>query len=174
MNNIIKSLNWVDFLVVILLFRSTYIGLKKGVWIEIFKFLGILTALFFGLSFYEKIGSWIAARTVFPESFAKFFVFIVILAAIIFTFKIIRHLSQLIVKIEVKKEVDSVGGALLGLFRGIVVCSLILVSLVLIPNNYIKNGVKEKSVIAPYLIDEASKLHRLFVKNMPSKNVPGK
>lgn len=165
----LKNLNWVDILVIILLFRSSYIGLKKGLWIEVFKIFGILTALFFALNFYERLGILISSKAALPENFSKFLIFLAILFSIIFIFKILRNLLQLVVNVEVKENIDSVGGAFLGLFRGAIVCSLVLLALVLLPSRYIKEGVEKKSLIASHLIDKAPKIHHFFAKNMPSK-----
>jgi len=159
--------NWVDIIVIILLIRGGYIGLNQGFSVELFKVVGAVGVTVFSLLYYNKLGLWLSSHSFLPLQIAEFFSFLVLILALLFIFKLIRVLLFKILHLELFYGVERWGGFTLGLARSVIFTSLLLFALTLLPSEYIRGSVQDKSLFGPYLKEVAPKALNFIVRFKP-------
>ena len=68
----LKGLNWVDVFVVILLIRITYIAVKTGLSVEVFKSLGTVCAVYLALHYYINSGKFLNVKLSWEGNYLPF------------------------------------------------------------------------------------------------------
>ena len=63
LTHLIKSINWIDVGLAVLLIRMIFVGVKNGFVSEFFKFLGVVVAVFVSLHYYSFLAAWVAEKT---------------------------------------------------------------------------------------------------------------
>ena len=149
LGKILSFINWVDIIVLILLFRTSYIGFTRGLGNEVMPLIAIFIALIASLQFYEQIARFIASHTPLSSPHASFLFFIFIAMIILLVF---RFFNKLLVgrdsAVHVATMYDSACGLILGVLRGILLVSLVVYALWLTPSVYVSSSVEEKSLLA--------------------------
>ncbi|HDZ77381.1 MAG TPA: CvpA family protein [Candidatus Omnitrophica bacterium] len=141
--DLMSQLNWIDVLIITLLFRSTYIGAKQGVIVEIFKLLSFISISFFTLHYYAVWGDFLNNATPLDKSASYVFCYLLITSVLLFIFKFARHSFLRIVKIEVIEFLSFWGGVLFGFIRGFLVSSLICLFFFVFTGDYLKGSVRQ-------------------------------
>ena len=95
----ITELNWVDILVLILIFRVCYISLRTGLVVEFFKLFGTLAAIYLSLHYYPAVSGMIkdipgAKYISFFALAAAGYIFFVILRMIFYRFSYLFGLGN--------------------------------------------------------------------------------
>jgi len=137
LSEILLSLNWVDLVMGCIFIRCIYIGCVKGIVVEIFKTLGIFFAAFVILHYFGLHGQKIHEHFAIPLGASEIIAFLFVWLSITIVFAIIRIGLSVFFKTEPNVIVDKIGGVLLALFRGCVICSLIFVLFYLSGQSYI-------------------------------------
>lgn len=138
----LKQLNWIDLVVLILLFRILLISLKTGMGAEIFKVLGTLTAAYLSLHYYYSIGGYFSKRFDIDRVFVECFVFIVLAGLGYSFFLLLRLLLKRFVNMEVVPTISRWGGLILGIFRAFLLGSLILYFFLATDNPYLRKSMR--------------------------------
>lgn len=167
MEDIFSRINWVDIVVLIILIRTTYIGLDKGFSVEIFKFFGIIFALALGLNFYIPLSQFISAHSFVPLSLGKILAFLGLVFLMVLVFKLIYLFFKALVKAEFVKWLDKIGGLSLGILRGILISSLVFITLLLLPWDYPGYSIKARSLSGQPILKAAEKFYCLTFKFYP-------
>lgn len=120
LTHFIKSINWVDVALVILLVRLIFIGVKNGFITEVCKFLGVLLSLCIALHFYPMIP--------FPALVA----FLVLVGLGYGFFFVIRLGLGMLFKAETQHEgFDKYAAGVIAIGRGFLTASLVIFALLL-------------------------------------------
>ncbi len=167
MENTISRINWVDIVTLIVLLRTTYIGLDKGFSVEIFKFLGTISALALGLNFYPPISQFVNEHSFLPLYLAQILSFLGLVFICLAIFKLIHLLFKAVVKAEFVKWLDKGGGLVLGILRGVLISSLVFISLLLLPWDYPKYSIKNRSLSGEPALKIAERLYYFTFKFYP-------
>jgi uncharacterized membrane protein required for colicin V production len=138
----LKQLNWIDLVVLILLFRILLISLKTGMGAEIFKVLGTLTAAYLSLHYYISISGYFSKRFDIDHVFVECFVFIVLAGLGYSFFLLLRLLLKRFINMEVVPTISRWGGLILGIFRAFLLGSLILYFFLATDNPYLRKSMK--------------------------------
>jgi uncharacterized membrane protein required for colicin V production len=142
--NILGQFNWVDIVVVILLFRIGYIAIKSGLSVEIFKLLGTILAIYTSLHYYtiasDFIRGFISNKEI-PLEFLDFLCFLVLAIFTYLVFVLLRSILYRFLRMEAAPRLNKWGGLVLGLIRGFLVIGLIVFLLVISSIGYLKNSV---------------------------------
>lgn len=140
----LKQFNWVDIFVVILLLRITYIAMKNGFSIELFKLLGTVLATYLSLHYYlifsDYIGSRIGVNNI-PLAYLTSLIFVVLGLLGYLVFVVLRNVFYRFIKMEAVPNLNKWGGLIFGLARGALLVSLIIFILVTAPFGYLKDSV---------------------------------
>ncbi len=132
LTHFIKSINWVDVALVILLVRVIFIGVKNGFIAEVCKFLGVFLALYISLHYYVIVASKIHGFTHGSLPLWEFIVFLILVSGGYGLFWAIRlGLAQLF-KAETQHEgFDKYAAGLLSIGRGFLTASLVVFAVLL-------------------------------------------
>lgn len=144
--NIIKQFNWLDIIVVIILFRICYIAVKSGLPVELFKILGTLLAIYLSLHYYTMLSDFFRNRIAvksLPLEFLDFLSFTVLAILGYLIFVSLRVLFYRLIKMEAAPQLNKWGGLILGVGRGILLGGLIIFMLIISSVGYLKNSVKD-------------------------------
>ena len=142
---IIRKLNWVDLVIIILLFRIGYVSLKNGFSLELFKLLGTAAAIYLSLHYYTFCSDWVGGRTPFlkrgmPLEYLDFICFIALALLGYLIFMGLRFAFYRFIKLEAVPRLNKWGGLVLGAIRGSLLVSLITVALVTSTIGYLKES----------------------------------
>ena len=152
-SSIIKSINWVDICVIILLLRICYIALKNGFVHEIFKVFATVTALYFSLHYYSVLAGGIRSRlNLNTQALVSldFFIFITLVILVYLVFFFLRKIFSKALKIEIIPALNKWGSFIFGLARALLLASLLMFMLLLSGVGFLNRGVQE-SYCARYI-----------------------
>ena len=162
-----SGFNWVDLLAAILLIRAIYIGSNVGLSIEIFKFIGILSALIFSIHSSKSLASLATSYISMPPAAAEAVSFLVIVFAFVLGFKFIRTFFQVLVKFHFVEWLERYGGLSLGLARGVITTAIILIFLSMLPSDYLKASIDERSFSGRYFLKAGMGIYGLVCRGCP-------
>jgi uncharacterized membrane protein required for colicin V production len=169
--DILKRFNWVDFFVLIILFRIIYVAIRNGFPLELFKLLGIIFSIYLALHYYVNAGEFlrvmlgIKKAPLEPLYFTAFFI-LAILGYLVFIF--LRSMLYHFIKMEAVPTLDKWGGFILGIIRGVFTASLVICMLVISNIDYFKNSVAD-SYSGSYLLRIAPQVYAKIWNGITSK-----
>ncbi len=170
--SIFSQINWVDIFVLILLIRTSYVGLRCGLLGEIFKILGIIAALFVSIRYYSNLAQFLTTQVFFSKlslPVNRGISFVCLLLAVMLIFKLGRFIARFIMQLEVADPLKRMGGVICGFIRGGIIASLILFALNLLPLDYLKKSINEDSWSGSRLIKVGPAIHHTIIKFSPGE-----
>ncbi|KPK98951.1 MAG: hypothetical protein AMJ95_01440 [Omnitrophica WOR_2 bacterium SM23_72] len=146
-SDILKQLNWIDFLMVVLFLRIIFMALSTGLALELFKLLGTLTSLYISLHYFTIFTDWVAgsrptARGKLPLQFVDFISLLAIAVIGYLMFVALRMVFDRFIKMQINPLVNKTVALFLGFFRGIFLTSLIVFILAVSSIGYLKDSVR--------------------------------
>ncbi len=145
MSHYLTKFNWIDILVLIILIRTSYVGFTQGIFYEFLTTASVIIAAFVALYKFKDIGGFFVDKLNLPIEFSNFLGFILLVLGTFAVVRYIRNLLFKIVKVEIFSTFQKYGGLIAGFLRGSLLASLILLCLLLIPNDYIRYSVRDRS-----------------------------
>ena len=164
---IVRSFNWIDVLVIILLIRACYIGTRTGLTIELQKSVGLVTGFLLSYNYYKELGQYISEHSFFGITWAQLFSLVVVMMILQLAIKFLTMLLSKIVKLQFAPRVEKVGGGILGCLRGIFLASVALVLLGMLPSSYLQDSITGRSLSGIYINKVSIGLYNLLVKFFP-------
>lgn len=145
---ILSQLNWVDFLIVIIMIRIVYVSAKTGFVIEFFKLLGIIFAIYLSFHYYIITADILKQHVsnienYIPLEFFDSLVFILVLGLGYAAFAVIRGILCYLIKMEAVPMLSRWGAVILSVARGILFSSVIIFILAISTIKYLDNSAKE-------------------------------
>lgn len=172
---ILSRINWIDVFVVMLFIRISYVALKTGFPIELFKLLGAFLSVYLAMHYYTSLSSSLAQKlnlkTLSAEvlNFAAF-IFLAVLGYLVFMF--LRVIFCRFIKMDAVPGLNRWGALLLGMARGFLLASLILYIFVISPLAYFGDSL-EKSYCAKGIFKIAPFAYRAAWDGVASKFFTG-
>lgn len=140
-----RQFNFLDIVLLIILFRICYIAVTMGLPIEFFKLLGVLSATYVSLHYYINLSDIIQSRYLpknMPLEFMDFLIFLILAAAGYLVFVCLRGTFYRFMKMEATPKINKIGGFILGLARGFFTVGLITYCLAISTISYLTLSVK--------------------------------
>lgn len=148
LSDIAFRINWVDALILILLFRISYVGLNGGLASEVIRFIGIFTSFIIALHYYLSVGNFIASHTPISSGYASLITFIGLIFIIKYIFRIIEsYIMGKVITIHIASIYNTIGGLIIGVMRGILLVSIVVMALSITPIEYINHSATKNSVL---------------------------
>lgn len=143
-------MSYLDIIAAVILIVFGVLGLRKGIIREAATLLGLVVGLYGAFHFSDftagKLIQWIEINPKYLRVVA-FLVTFVVLAVLVF---LLGRLVKKLVKAINLGFIDKLGGFVVGLAKGLLVCSLAVMLLnVLCDNGLVKEEVKQKSKLYP-------------------------
>lgn len=131
--HLIKSINWIDVAVFALFVWIVFVAVKNGFISELFKFLGVVVAVFVSLHYYSSWAAWLARKTHLTWSCWDLLVFAGLWFAVALFFKFIRNGILVLFKVETNHQgFDKYAAGVVGVARGILVSSMVIFLVLLV------------------------------------------
>lgn len=143
--------------------------MERGLSIEVFKTVAAVAACVVSIIYYSELGEFLSAHSFLSLQVAQFLAFSIIFFSLLFIFKVVRVLLFKVLRLELLPSWEKWGGLTLGLARSAVFASLFLFGLTLLPVNYLKESVQERSFSGPHLIKVAPKVADFIGMFKPKK-----
>jgi len=145
--DMLSKVNWVDILVVIIMLRTIYISFQNGLSHEIFPLFGAVLKLILALHFYSKLGSALHGSINFISvSVCNMASFLAIVLIIGFAMMFLKGLVDAIIKVTWHPLIEKIGGMVVGVIKGAISASMVLIFLALVPLSYLQSSIKDKSL----------------------------
>ena len=165
LGKILTYVNWVDIIVLILLFRTCYLGLTRGLGNELVPLIITFTSFVAALQFYKNLGGFISSHTPLTPPSANFLVFIII---VLLTLILSRLLMRVLVgkseNAHVATMFDSGAGLFFGALRGILLVSFVTYALWISPSEYISASVSQGSFLGKKFLKIGPAVHEKTMK----------
>ena len=158
---ILSRLNWVDLLAVIIMLRTIYMSFQNGLSHEIFPFFSSILKLVLALHFYGKLGSLLNESVkLFPLSLCNMASFLAIVLITTFVLNLLSGLLDSVINITWHPLIEKIGGMMLGVLKGAVSVSMVLIFLALIPLSYIQWSINDKSLYGMFFLRIGPAIYR--------------
>ena len=161
---ILRSLNWLDVLVIILLIRTCYIGASTGLTNELQKSLGLVIGFVLSYRYYRGLGRYISEHSFLGITWAQLLSLIGVLIGLQLAVKLLMILLSKIVKLQFKPQVEQICGGILGCLRGIFLASVVLVVLSMLPSGYLEDSIYSRSLSGAYIVKIAVNIYEFLTK----------
>lgn len=171
---LISRLNWIDIFVIIVILRISYISFQDGLSRSVLPLIGAITSAVFGLHYYKNTAFFISNNVIklpLPLLNIAVFVGIVFITGIIF--KIISFVLDKIFKVTWHPVIEKMGGLVIGILRGAVVSSILLIILALVPVPYFQWSIKDRSLSGMHVINIAPSIYSGIERILPGMAVIG-
>lgn len=133
-----KSINWVDVALVALSARVIFVSVQTGFVAEVFKFLGVIGALFVSLHYYAYGAALASKNTTLPLESWQFLIFVGLWVAVTLAFKLVRDGIMMLFKVETTHQgFDKYAAGFLGAARAVFLSSLAIFALLLMNHEYV-------------------------------------
>ena len=141
--DILKALDWVDIVIVILLFRIGYVSTKTNIYSEVFKLLGTVAAIYISFHYYASLSATLTTRLNLKvaEESLSFLCFIILAVLGYWALAFLRKFFQRFIKMEASPQLNKWGGLVLGVARGFMLASMLVFILTLAPSGYVAKSV---------------------------------
>jgi len=149
---ILQNINWLDIVVLVLLIRGLYIGMKFGLTAELFNFFGILTSLVCAVLWYSSAADVLIVNFKLPIWLSQFLCFIIIAQLVRFVFKYGLVLLLKVLNVQFIPQLERIGGGIIGLCRGIILSGIMVLAVSLIPSDYLRDSIETKSFTGRFLV----------------------
>lgn len=179
-------MNWIDITIAILLALAAGVGFKKGLVQEIVGIIALVAAFFLALAMHQAAGGLIAKLIPsIPKHIVPTVGFVALFLAVFLGITVIGWLLSKLIKATPLDLADKIGGMAVGLFKGALMISILLLLLALLP---LPRGVNDKldrsgmirsiRKVAPLVYEKtkglwpkAQELYREFEKSPEPKKV---
>lgn len=175
LSDIIKQFDWLDIVVIILLVRIIYVGVKSGLVSDLFKLIGTILGTYLALHYYSSLSGFISEKSGFDKSalgILDFAIFIILLLVGYFIFVGIRIVVIKLVKMEAHPLVDKWGGFASGIFRAALFTGVIIYIMMISNVAYLKNSVTD-SFSGKYISNVSPSTYSFLWNNIMSKFMSG-
>ena len=169
------GINWVDFLIIAVVVRMCYIGIKTGAGIELFKLFSLWVATVTAFHVYTTPLSDMLNEKLpaLPLDAGDVFVFACLITIITIIFRIVRESFFLLIKIEARNAADKWLGLSIGLLRGLWAASIGLFIMTISTVQYLEVSAKS-SLFGHKLLAMAPTIYKASYEGFIGKLAPGK
>jgi len=168
-----SHLNWFDLIVIIIVMRSIYIGIRKGLFIEIFKMLSLGLGIFVAMTQSGRLGEWASGWSPLPLPEARILLFFLLFVGIYGGMAVIRFLLMRLITAEAPTLWQRIGGSILGLCRGWLWMIFLGASIVYFapPSSYLFQSIQKESFFGPSLLSGGKGIYRFVQRMTTSSNL---
>lgn len=171
---IIRRINWVDVLVIILMFRMSYVAFQDGLSHQIFPVFSAVAIIVIGLYYYEKIGGFISQNLLnMPIEISNFLSFLVLAVVAGLVVKFLKSILDKLIKVEWHPILERLGGLVVGIIKASLVTSIVLMTIVLMPLPYLQWSVRERSLVGMHFLKVGPNVYEKASKFLPTIKVEG-
>jgi len=117
-------MNWVDAVIIVVALLAAFAGFRQGLVLTIFSALGLIAGVAIAGWTYEPLADLISP----DAAWASVVAFVIIMLIVLFLFNLVGTAIKQFIKVIMLGWVDSLGGALIGLFVGSLLAAAALIA----------------------------------------------
>lgn len=172
---LLAKIGWVDIVGLLLFLWGLLAGAKRGLEVELPKFLDISAATILALRYYRVMGTMLHEKLAAPQYPAELLSFVVITLTCVVSFRLFFRILGMIVSLKFMDIISRAGGAVVGAVRYVLTFSLVSYFLLQIPLNFFANSYTfDRSWSGPFFAQTSEKYYRLVTYYMPFRlEIPG-
>ena len=144
-------MNWVDFFIAVVLVITVAIGYKNGLFRSITTFAGLIIAAVFSINHADWLAIQVEGMFNISPSLRYIFCFLIFFFGALFIFKFVGYYFYKLVKLTAVKYPDRIGGGIFGLFKGVIILSMVFIMFIFFPAFHKFNKGIDESVLAPHI-----------------------
>ena len=166
--------NALDLTALGLIFVELLLGMRRGMSGEFFRFLGSGAVLLAALKFYRPLGLWLVdhSRMADNPAMATALGFTLLTLGGEAVLLGLRLLLNLLMKITFNEKIDRPGGAMIGMFRGLLLVIMLVFAGGLWPQDFMQSFFVQQSMVGRTIFEYAhaavDKLDRTPVREVPA------
>jgi hypothetical protein len=104
----------------------------------LFKFIGVIAAVFVSLHYYSFLAAWVALKTKISWGYWDLVIFVILWFAVLLVFKFVREGILFLFKVEANHQgFDKYAAGVVAVGRGILACSLTIFLILLACNGFV-------------------------------------
>ena len=145
--------NWVDLILVIILWRTCYSGYNRGLIAELLSLTGAICATAGTINYAGMVGQWLSQWLPFEALLTMVVSFWVLFLIVVMITRLITKYVASFIKWERLHWVLEVVGMLVGALRGFWWAGILLVAFSSSGIPFLRRSVEERSVLSPYLLN---------------------
>lgn len=126
-------MNLIDIFLGILLIFFGYVGWSEGLFRSISGLVAIILSFSLGLAYMIQVASKILRFIALPAHLALFVAFLIIVGLVSLAFRLLGSVLHKAIRSSSVSAIDSIGGLFFGLFKGSLVCSVLILFLTVFP-----------------------------------------
>ncbi len=159
-------MNWIDFSILIIAVLAFLNGYRRGLFKEMTTFLGLLIGIIVSVNYSDALALKLQGKIGMSASVLYVLCFILIFVVTLAVLKILGHYFYQMVKLASLKPSDKIGGGIFGVFKGLVVLSLLFLLFIFpTPFRNLDNSIEASTMagtvraIVPFVYDNTTFLH---------------
>lgn len=169
----LPKFNWIDIVVIALIFITSYRGFKKGIIVEMFKLLSIVLAIYISVHYFSLASDLLfhyfpVAKLVIWD----FISFALLAVSAYFAVTVLRSVFLRFIKVEAAGSFNKWGGLLTGFLRGVLTVSMLFLLFYFSTVGYLKESVQKSSLGSRCALIDV-KVYEFIFNNVASKFFPG-
>lgn len=150
-----KPPNWVDLVLIILLFKGCYSGFGRGFITETLRLVGLVLATVVAINSHAIVSQWFFPMFWFGPKIGAFLTFLIILFVMLFVVSFTVRIVGRVLKWERHHWAVQGMGLLIGGVRGLWIGGLFAVILTSSGFDYLRDSVERESVFGGHLHERA-------------------
>jgi len=172
--DVIKEwLNVVDGIVIVLLILGMFGGVRRGLSGELLRIITIILALAAGWYGADMAANWLEDRSDWPRDDLQIIGLIGIVVSVYLLLGVVRHTFRLFLDFSFRGKLEIIGGALLGLMRATVFCTIALLGASMIPSDDVQDAVNASNT-GRLVVDHLTPLYNDWAEQNPDLKLPVK
>lgn len=146
--DILTRLNWIDVLIIIIMFRTSYVAFQDGLSHEIFPLIGSTVNVIISLYYYHKLSDVFSSNIqLFSTKLLDCISFIAIFTLAGIVIRLVKTITDKIIKVTWHPAIEKIGGLIAGVARASVVTSIVLIAIALVPIPYLQRSIRDRSLM---------------------------
>lgn len=169
----LPKFNWIDVVVISLIFITSYRGFKKGIIVEMFKLLSIVLSIYISIHYFSPASDFLYHYFPVAKLVLWDFISFTLLAVLAyFVVVVLRGIFLRFIKLEASGSFNKWGGLLTGFLRGLLTVSMLFLLFYFSTVGYLKESVQKSSLGSRCALIDV-KVYEFIFNNVTSKFFPG-
>ncbi len=164
--DILQSIGILDIIFIVLLTISILLGLIRGVIREVLSLAGLIASVYLAFTFSDMIANKYVSKFLEDPSISYIVTFVLIIIATLFAVTLVNLFFSQLLKASGLSVLNRILGAIFGVLRGALICSILVMVISFIPGVTAQNWWKNSSLVPVFsqLSKSAIKLAVLLMK----------
>lgn len=147
MVDVLKRVNWVDCFIILVLIRSGYVGMVRGIGWSLIRLIDHILIAVGSVFFYIPLSQRIVMSIPFAQPLAPAMAFFILFFMMLILFRLVYTMVGSVLLSEITSGFQKCLGMALGIVRGTIFVSLILVIFALTKFAYMEKSIFERSLL---------------------------